>query len=342
MTTTTDFGPLTTIFSAPTGCATEQWVEREPSSTILRWGAGCNGKQVGWDASCFPSGWTSGNSTKILNKAFNPGYACPSGYVSHANATGTTATKRFPEYIGSIGTDSLAILCCPTGYDWSGEYCSGNQFRLVTRSYLTVESSKCVTTSAPAYNGNHGLNGSVGGATLQGTPIFLIQKIGATEGLSTGAKIAIGVCVPLGIIIIAAVAFIWWHRRRKAQKTQGAYSSVQNAEQNLDPYNGKPELDAGNAVKPYMKQELDAGNQVGAGQPNAPAELPALETPKTPVAELAGGNQSPDTPQAELGGEGTVGGTLPPKRSPDTTSPSGSPRDNSEQRSSSTGRDANN
>lgn len=194
----------------------------------------------------------------------------------------------------------------------------------------------------------------MGVATLQGTPIFLIQKIGATydiptstsepssgtlsEGLSTGAKIAIGVCVPLGVIILAAIEFIWWHRRRKAQKTQGAYSSVQSGELNLDTYTGKPELDAGDAVNPYMKQELDAGNEVRAGQPDAPAELPALETPKTPVAELAGGNQSPDTPQAELAGEGTVGGTLPPKRSPDTTSPGG----DSEQRSSSTGRDASN
>ncbi|OOQ90274.1 hypothetical protein PEBR_06130 [Penicillium brasilianum] len=346
MTTTTDFGPLTTIFSAPTGCATEQWVEREPSSSILRWGAGCNGKHIGWDASCFPSGWTAGNSTKILNKAFNPGYACPSGYVSRANATGTTATKQFSEYIGSIGTDSLAILCCPTGYIWAGDYCIDNQLRLTTHNYLTLDSSKCVTTSAPLYNGSNGL------ATLQGTPIFLIQKVGATysiptstsepsqgtssEGLATGAKIAIGVCVPLGVIIIAAITFIWWHRRRKVRKTKAAYEAVQRGGQNLDPYTGKPELDAGEVLNPYSKQELDADNEVRPGRPDAPAELPALETPKTPVAELAGASQSPDAPQAEFAGKGMIGETVPSKKSPDATSPSGI----SDQRSSSTGRHA--
>jgi hypothetical protein len=183
-------------------------------------------------------------------------------------------------------------------------------------------------------------------------PIFLIQKVGATnsiptstsepspgtssEGLATGTKIAIGVCVPLGVIIIAAIVFIWWHRRRKARETKEAYGAVQRAEQNLDPYTGKPELDAGEAVNPYSKQELDAGNEVRPGRPDAPAELPALETPKTPVAELAGASQGPDTPQAELAGKGMRGGVVPSKRSPDTPSPSGI----SDRRSSSTGRHA--
>ncbi|KAJ5166440.1 uncharacterized protein N7482_005221 [Penicillium canariense] len=340
MTTTTDFGPLTSIFSAPTGCATEQWVARQASSTWLRWGAGCNGKRVGYDSNCFPPGWSAGNSTTVLNKAFNPGYACPSGYTTHANATGTAATKQYGEYIGSIGTDSLAILCCPTHYDWNGEYCSGNQYQIATRSYLTVENSKCTTTSAPAYNGVNGLNGTMGGAYLQGTPIFLIQKVGATYdlptstagsssnaasgGLSTGAKIAIGICVPVGVLLIAAIAFIWWHRRKKAQKAQPAALSAQTPGPYAEPLNGKPELDAGGAVKPYVKQELDASHEIHPGKPAVPAELPAVQTPQTPVAEMATSvNKSPDTPQAELPGDGVMGDAVPSRIKAEATDPSG-------------------
>jgi len=196
----------------------------------------------------------------------------------------------------------------------------------------------------------------MGIATLEGTPIFLIQKFGATynlpsptsttppnpsnEDLSTGAKIAIGVCVPLGAIITAVIAFIWWHRRRKAQKAQkapAASSSTERAEPDLDPYTGKPELDAGETVKPYIKQELDAGNEVQPGRPDAPAELPALETPERPVAELAAANRSPDTPQAELPGEGTLAGQVSSKLNPDAASPDG----DAGQGSSSTRRDTN-
>jgi hypothetical protein len=105
----------------------------------------------------------------------------------------------------------------------------------------------------------------------------------------------------------------------------------------MDPYSGKPELDAGAAVKPDLKQELDADSEVRPGRPDAPAELPALETPKTPVAELAAAHQSPDTPQAELPGEGTLEVKGPTKGNPGETSPTGE----AEQISSSSDREAN-
>jgi hypothetical protein len=148
----------------------------------------------------------------------------------------------------------------------------------------------------------------------------------------------IGVCVPLGVIIIAVIAFIWWHRRRKARKAEAVPPSTQRAEPDLDPYTGKPELDVGDAVKIYMKQELDAGNEVRSGRPDAPAELPALETPKTPVAELAAANRGPDTAQAELPGEEILRGPVLSKANTDATSPSS----DAGQRSSSTGRNADN
>lgn len=193
----------------------------------------------------------------------------------------------------------------------------------------------------------------MGVAALEGTPIFLIQKFGATynlpsptstappspssEGLSTGAKIAVGVCVPRGTIIIVVIAFIWWHRRRKPQKAPAASSSRQYAEPDLGPYTGKPELEAAETVKPYFKQELDAGNEIQPGRPDAPAELPVLETPERPVAELAAANRSTDTSQAELPGEGTLAGRISSKLNPDAASLDG----DAGQRSSSIRKDTN-
>lgn len=89
------------------------------------------------------------------------------------------------------------------------------------------------------------------------------------------------------------VAFIVWHRRRSPQTAEGAASSLR-ADQNIDPYTGKPELDDGPAVKPYIKQELDTDSEVRSGNLDTPAELLVLETPKIPVAELAAANCIPD------------------------------------------------
>ena len=50
----------------------------------------------------------------------------------------------------------------------------------------------------------------------------------SSSGLSTGAKAAIGVVVPLVIIAIAAAAFLIWRRKRKAkQATDPHYDQVQ-------------------------------------------------------------------------------------------------------------------
>ena len=37
-----------------------------------------------------------------------------------------------------------------------------------------------------------------------------------TSGLSTGAKVAIGVCVPIAVIALAVLAFLLWRRKKEA------------------------------------------------------------------------------------------------------------------------------
>lgn len=69
----------------------------------------------------------------------------------------------------------------------------------------------------------------------------------------------------------------------------------------MDPYSGKPELDAGTAVNPQTKQELhaeDMPSQVGVKV--APAELPTLRSNVPSEMPI---HKSPDTPQAELPGD---------------------------------------
>lgn len=94
--------------------------------------------------------------------------------------------------------------------------------------------------------------------------------------------------MPAGVLIIAAVCFIWWYRRRRraqAARTSEPLSPAP-AEDTPAEYAGKPELDA---------------NEIGPGVPGAPAELPTLQT-DTPKAELPA-FKSPATPQAELPGD---------------------------------------
>lgn len=107
-------------------------------------------------------------------------------------------------------------------------------------------------------------------------------------------------CIPIGALFVAAVVFIWWHRRRKRAGTDPAReSSSQNhgSGSHGDPFTGKPELGGSAVGNPFEKRELDAGNEIGPGVPGAPAELPVRMPPaelsavtgeETAVAELPG------------------------------------------------------
>ncbi|KAJ5109889.1 hypothetical protein N7532_002534 [Penicillium argentinense] len=316
-----NFGPLTTIFSAPNSCFHEKWVRHntQRNGTVLRWGVGCDSGTVDFDSNCFPSGWTGSNASALSYKGFSPGLACPYGFTGAASASHIEKSDRFvlSEYITDLGKHDIATACCPTGYIYNGQWCESQTLIFSSKaSLLTTSGSKCIETTAYSYFQSIGSKATTGAATFQAYPIIIVQDSRSStslprstsypsdsESFSTGAKIAVGVCVPVGIIILAAILFIWWHRRRtrakRASADEGTHSGAGPG--SYDPYSGKPELDANAEASPYTgKQELDAQDQVVVGG-HALAELPVLHS-SVPQAELPE-HKRPDTPQAELPGD---------------------------------------
>lgn len=233
----------------------------------------------------------------------------------------------------SSGSTHKGLLLIPPifsrGYGFNGgDSCTSNTATIGTSlPLITTTQSQCTTKTVRPYVGVIGTSTAKNPeATFQAMPVILIRDTrtpipsstgdpsasnSSTGGLSTGAKIAIGVCIPVGVILMAAIWFIWWHRRRRARAASRTEANTSPSDPTAaaspgDPYLGKPELDASAAShpspKPYEKQELDAGNEIGPGVSAVPAELPALQTPTTPQAELPA-QKSPDTPQAELMGD---------------------------------------
>ncbi|KAJ5667319.1 hypothetical protein N7507_003183 [Penicillium longicatenatum] len=332
-TTSANFGPLTTTFTPPSDCFTEQWIQHNTNSTILAWGPTCDAAKVGYASSCYPTGWSGSKSddSNLNYKAFSPGLICPSGFTATFSASHIQATKSFllSEYVTSLGKNDVATVCCPSNYNFNGDLCTSNALVLTARPILTVTNNQCATKTASDYNGHIGKKGETGDATFQAMPVILIRNTitdiipsstdstssdnSGSGGLSTGAKIAIGVCVPVAIIIAAVIAFILWHQRRKRAKETDASSEI--AQQNPlepDPYHGKPELDGGVAFmrKSQDKLEMDSGEQGIWKAPDraelpetTPVELPAQQGPTSPQ-ELPG-----DVGEFELLGKaGSPGG----------------------------------
>ncbi|KAJ5570186.1 uncharacterized protein N7459_009616 [Penicillium hispanicum] len=334
MTTTAgNFGPLTTVFPPPSDCTSQTWVAHNANATMLRWGPTCATGSVGYATSCYPSGWSGSKANDSSNtyKAFYPGWYCPSGWTGAFSASDIQKTSSFllSEFVTSLAAHDAVTVCCPSGYGFNGgDSCTSNTATIGTSLPLvTTAQSECTTKTVPPYVGVIGTStAKTPEATFQAMPVILIRDTrtpvpsstgdssaanNSTGGLSTGAKIAIGVCIPVGVLLMAAIWFIWWHRRRRARAaTQAEANSSPSAPTTAaspgDPYFGKPELDASAASHPrpslYEKQELDAGNEIRPGVSAAPAELPALQALTTPQAELPA-QKSPDTPQAGLMGD---------------------------------------
>lgn len=122
------------------------------------------------------------------------------------------------------------------------------------------------------------------------------------QGLSTGQKAAIGVCVPVLVLaLLLAAAFLLIRRRRRQRAQKGTAEQGGSADADADRYS-KPELDGS------CKPELDASYHEGAGDRDAvssglPVELPGTAANREPgmeqqheIAELPGGDAMPSPP----------------------------------------------
>ncbi|KAJ5622060.1 hypothetical protein N7528_005292 [Penicillium herquei] len=331
-----NLGPLTTVFTPPSECFTEQWVQQGNASYAgtLMWGWDCNTSGAGEASICYQSSqydailsWKK-SDTGNLNYVFSPGYVCPSGWeVLLASTYGQTADTDYDIGAASVTMVPGDILtaCCPSGYTLivpsAGESgCLSWTDSLGVRESLVTDltgSSQCTYTTVSA------MNSSDAGANFEAFPYFLLHNTitststvssatssssassstsqigssnGGNSGLSTGAKIAIGVCVPAGVLILAAICFMIYHRRRKSKEAQeAALPPATGSEQTHGPQYGGFEL----------KSELDPSAAILPGSVKAPQEMSAsdryYELDSRQQAELAG----TQTYHAELDGGST-------------------------------------
>ena len=118
------------------------------------------------------------------------------------------------------------------------------------------------------------------------------------SGLPAGAKAGIAIGAVLGVIVIAVVAFLLIHRRRRTRVDE-------------TPYEDKAELEAGRGIFGWMR-----GNGSGAGHDKAgePSELDATTSPhhacgvSAAMSETTGWSNR-KTPISELHGSYNVAGS---------------------------------
>lgn len=177
------------------------------------------------------------------------------------------------------------------GYALQNVYCTKQELSL--GKYLSLgfaSNGNCTTGTIESFDGTIGSNSDIT-ATFQADPIFLLQKTaisttsssatstttittdssrggGKSTGLSTGAKIAIGICIPAGVLLVAAALFIYWHRRRKS-KAAGS-PATENRISEL-PSDVRGEL-IGNDPK-YGTSELSSDVGIVSGSGRAPLEM---------------------------------------------------------------------
>lgn len=102
---------------------------------------------------------------------------------------------------------------------------------------------------------------------------------GSSSSLSTGAKIAIGVCVPVAVIALLASSFFWWRRRRA-----NAGLAQSNSAQVNDELTPGPELE-GSPVAARLSQM---------------SELDARDTKITRNSTILAPVESPDEPESNV------------------------------------------
>ncbi|KAJ5126019.1 hypothetical protein N7448_005328 [Penicillium atrosanguineum] len=305
-----NFGPLTTRFEPPQDCFDEKWYQHDSSRQMLRWGADCNSGTVGFASSCFPPGWVGFSSNAdIAWKGFYPGLGCPSGFQSAAAVTGSKSGNELVTFLTDLGEYDVATACCPSGYFFDVHGCAKLDPSFGPKTLLTTSGDKCVETTSYPYNGVHATGDT--SATFRAFPVVIIQDIRSSTtfpaetttsssstnssttssssdsngGLSSGAKIAIGVCIPVVVIGIAVACFILWWRRKRARSGDEVSRPI---ELPGDKVGGISEIDSGASPDPVKKQELDARNEISWGATGAPAELLADLPTHTTRAELSG------------------------------------------------------
>ncbi|KAJ5606493.1 hypothetical protein N7510_009274 [Penicillium lagena] len=303
-----NYGPLTTVFTAPSACYT---AASGPGDGGAFWGVFCSYGFAYPASSCYPEGW---KQTTVIGDedgsyyyygAFSPGIYCPIGW----DAVYSITRSQSPWHTSDIGVyanlsiGQAATGCCPGGYTWATyQTCVSVATTKVTYVQYGVVTASSGWMSGAAISGcrTTTVTNGVGpdGLSIFAAPVVLVNDLssssesvatataisagtsnseksgGSSSGLSTGAKIAIGICFPLGMIILATIWFIWRHRRRRASKIAPRTESVQPSEPVAEAYTGKAELEGGRVMRYWDKPELDVqNNEYQDPPPDTAAEL---------------------------------------------------------------------
>jgi hypothetical protein len=249
------------------------------------WGHTCSGTGRLPALSCYP--WSA--SAPVIDERlfWSPAIACPQGWVAFTMRTTPYypyATNGDAEWIAG----ETAITCCPSGF--GGLYCRRNGANFQTNIPCVSGSSAVETgtmsrqgtsTTPTPYANELRLRYQQSDLTmpLPGTPTGSAVPTGRREdqGLSIGAKAAIGVVVPVVVIgLVVGVLLFWQSRKRRRNgerpKTQASTDATQSSKAELDAITSGQSQQRDGKNPPEVHQqsearvnaaELEAGQAIG-------------------------------------------------------------------------------
>ncbi|CAK1360384.1 hypothetical protein CB0940_06441 [Cercospora beticola] len=237
--TWSNLGPLTTVFTPPASCNT-------PVSTNLfiqargAWGQHCDWTRTADlpRSECYPS-YTGPNPAAIAGGNnnwlpgeqkfyYSPGYSCPAGWQAATTLTGPAPTSMGiwddgQKPLALVGVPGTQVVCCPNAWTMGG----------LVQCYSRVETStrlQACRSESRSFNHTNGTPDPTTGTTTRTgttivaytTPAVLLVHDAPLEGGSGGSgnttKIAVGVAVPVVVLLGLVAGILFCLRRRKRRR----------------------------------------------------------------------------------------------------------------------------
>lgn len=248
------------------------------------------------DGSCYPKGYTT------YSAYYSPG-RCPAAWQ------GVVTTAQNGE---------TTVQCCPTSFTFSGELCRSSIAKSTTTSVVLYKNELRVDpTPTASYISDEMVwatgivvryrdgdfpattsSKSSSAATTIAAPTSTSSDPSSSEsnsGLSLGGKIGLGLGIPVALIILAILAFLFFRRRRDAA-TPTVAGPPQPPPQELQSYSQPPPQQY---YQP-MEQNLPAG--YWETKPSEMARASEIYTPSVAGSPRFGGGQSTGyAPAAQVG-----------------------------------------
>lgn len=277
--TWSNLGPLTTFFTPPSSCntpvATNLFVQGRTT-----WAHDCEWTRTADlpRSDCYPS-YTSPDAAALAGGDnfwlpgeqkfyYSPGYSCPAGWQA-----ATTLTTPAPPTVGvwDEGQRPLALLdatatqivCCPNAWTMGG----------LVQCYSRVETSTTIEicreeTRAANHTNREPTSATTSTMVAYTTPAVLLVYDDGTapvQGYSGSGnntiKIAVGVVVPVVILLAILVGVLFWLKRRKRRSGLEQPLAAEKRSNNSEDDNNKqpPEM-ANTSRSGFAKPELDGAD----------------------------------------------------------------------------------